>query len=448
MFNKTLFYTTFFRNHKFQFSEGTERWCKCTLLQVLSLFLCLSIFIGFSIYNLSLCTYVVNTITKDRITTLKPFISSPETTSFQQFIMEYNWSQISQLHDHSDFIGQLTPYLIREPLITINESCMYPKQVEIVCLQHQGIKRSKPIKIVSMINFAAEVDTLEIHLQELYDVVDHFVIVESIKSHHNLASKILIWDRVKDQSRFQKFHKKILHFIIDDSQINMQDPEINNIWYIEGLQESQRWKMFVHWNNNHGHYYSEEDMISFGDADEISAKQNIEILKQCDIGNRVDIGLWFTFGLLNQAFQSDWPIPGYPFSLGSPTFWSIQRATSYDKVPTRMRGRSEFHLLGGAHLTNNHYLPHILYKINTCTECDTDQSIFNYYSSMAIQGRIKELEMDLPEKIIGGHRSRIVSIDQLDAKTRQSVVKIPWFLECNLERYPYWNGKPDSRLDY
>jgi hypothetical protein len=43
--------------------------------------------------------------------------------------------------------------------------------------------------------FGYDVDTLEVHLHEAYDVADHFFLLEATTTHHNGNRKTLIWQR-------------------------------------------------------------------------------------------------------------------------------------------------------------------------------------------------------------------------------------------------------------
>lgn len=77
--------------------------------------------------------------------------------------------------------------------------------------------------------FYNELEVLDIRLNELDKVVDKFVLVEATKTHTN-QKKPLYYQ--KNKSRFKKFHKKIIHIIVDDS------PDVYMPWIIERHQLS------------------------------------------------------------------------------------------------------------------------------------------------------------------------------------------------------------------
>jgi hypothetical protein len=61
--------------------------------------------------------------------------------------------------------------------------------------------------------FFNELEVLEIRLNEMYDQVDHFVLVECVESFVG-NPKLLHYARNKD--RFKEFHKKIIHVIVSE----------------------------------------------------------------------------------------------------------------------------------------------------------------------------------------------------------------------------------------
>ncbi len=78
--------------------------------------------------------------------------------------------------------------------------------------------------------FFNELELLDIRLHELDNIVDKFVLVESTVTFTN-KKKDLFYELNKSQ--FKKFHKKIIHIVVDDS------PNVNgNPWIIENYQYS------------------------------------------------------------------------------------------------------------------------------------------------------------------------------------------------------------------
>ena len=147
-------------------------------------------------------------------------------------------------------------------------------------------------------------DTLEIHLHELYDVVDHFVIIESTRTNHKHIGKYLMWEQLKRTTRFASFIDKVVHFTLDDAEYShlLSDSD-NSIWEVESRQEQLRW-LKLQQLNEHNKLLSDRDLIGFGDADEITSRWNVRLLRNCvqkQPNTSVDIGIWFPFGVENVA---------------------------------------------------------------------------------------------------------------------------------------------------
>jgi hypothetical protein len=241
----------------------------------------------------------------------------------------------------------LTEYLITEPLTAINASCFPPvfqRKEEINCAL--GLSPYSK-KIGVLIQFGFEVDTLEIHLNEVLDVVDKVFIIESTRTHGGMFRKPLIWDQMNGQERFGRFLPKIVHFVVDDADLanitNVKVPTNGSFsWNSEQLQEMLRWKKFLEWNKG-TEFFNETDLLGmkeyiffrflclwkfcnfsgFGDADEVPRRETLNYLKHCILpSDPIDVGIWFPFGTIDQAYITDWPVKGHPFSLGDPTFWS------------------------------------------------------------------------------------------------------------------------------
>jgi beta-1,4-mannosyl-glycoprotein beta-1,4-N-acetylglucosaminyltransferase len=69
------------------------------------------------------------------------------------------------------------------------------------------------MKIYDCFMFFNELDVLEIRFNELYNVIDKFVLIESLKSHSGNNKPLYFKDNEK---RFSKFLDKIIHIVVDD----------------------------------------------------------------------------------------------------------------------------------------------------------------------------------------------------------------------------------------
>lgn len=85
-------------------------------------------------------------------------------------------------------------------------------------------------KVYDCFLFFNELDLLEIRLNELYDHVDKFVLVESVETFRGNL-KPLYYE--ENKNRFEKFADKIIHVIVEERQGAW------NPWHVEAFQRNQ-----------------------------------------------------------------------------------------------------------------------------------------------------------------------------------------------------------------
>ena len=124
--------------------------------------------------------------------------------------------------------------------------------------------------------FFNELDLLEIRLNELKDVVDKFVIVESTETFSKKKKK-LYYDENKDKDRFSKFKDKIIHIIVEDSPEKISTKtESENRWAVEHFQRNCIARGLTN--------CKPDDIILVSDVDEIprvsSINKSLEILNE------------------------------------------------------------------------------------------------------------------------------------------------------------------------
>lgn len=201
---------------------------------------------------------------------------STSESKFMSMFTKFPWDILSQAIATKELetihfcveklIQEFTPYVIMEPLVPINSTCRPPllrHRLEINCTT--GLDSSVR-KVGMLIQFGFDVDMLEVHLNELNDVVDKFFIVESTHTHNRFFKKPLIWEAVKHQSRFAKFASKIVHFVVDDApaigEVKSSLNDTNANFVSENLQEKLRWEKFLEWNNV-TNFFSPDDLLGF-----------------------------------------------------------------------------------------------------------------------------------------------------------------------------------------
>lgn len=119
------------------------------------------------------------------------------------------------------------------------------------------------MKIYDCFTFYNEFDLLEIRLKELYDLVDHFVIVES---NQTFTGKYKPWNF--DLSRYPQYADKIIYVQVTDM------PNTGNPWDNERHQRNSIVQGLVD--------ADEDDIVIVSDADEILRPSAIQQLKNSD----------------------------------------------------------------------------------------------------------------------------------------------------------------------
>jgi hypothetical protein len=118
------------------------------------------------------------------------------------------------------------------------------------------------MKIYDCFPFYNELDLLELRLRELYDHVDHFVIVEATTTFQSKPKQLFLKD---NWDRYTKYHDKMIHVVVDDAP---GDPDawVNDIFQrnsiIRGLDGADP-----------------EDIIIVEDADEILRPETIDHMR-------------------------------------------------------------------------------------------------------------------------------------------------------------------------
>lgn len=118
------------------------------------------------------------------------------------------------------------------------------------------------MKIYDCFTFYNELDLLEIRLEELYDHVDHFVLVEANTTFTNL-SKQFLFDENKE--RYARFLNKIIHVKVE----NM--PHSSDPWINERFQRDQILQGISTTDSS--------DLIIVSDIDEILRSEAVQYMR-------------------------------------------------------------------------------------------------------------------------------------------------------------------------
>nr|WP_201728139.1 hypothetical protein [Acidocella sp. C78] len=110
--------------------------------------------------------------------------------------------------------------------------------------------------------FFNEIDILTIRLNELYDVVDYFVVCEATKTFQGADKPLYFKENIQ---LFEKFLQKIIHVVVDD----MPD---GDAWAREHHQRNSLRRVIQNCESN--------DFIIISDTDEIIRRETIQELRQ------------------------------------------------------------------------------------------------------------------------------------------------------------------------
>lgn len=137
------------------------------------------------------------------------------------------------------------------------------------------------MKFFDCFPFNRELDILELRLEELDPVVDHFVLVESTRD-YQLREKPLVY--ALNRGRFRRFYKKIEHVVVQDVTVAVQGEAIR-------FGEADTYHNDMVWSQ---HRYqrnqiirglellgaADEDICLIADVDEIPSREVVKFLKE------------------------------------------------------------------------------------------------------------------------------------------------------------------------
>jgi beta-1,4-mannosyl-glycoprotein beta-1,4-N-acetylglucosaminyltransferase len=113
-------------------------------------------------------------------------------------------------------------------------------------------------KIYDCFAFFNELDLLEVRLEELYDVVDHFVLVESPRTFQKNPKPLYFKD---NQERYKKYLDKIIHIVVDEFPHFFTRFRVPKTWDYENDQREFLLKGLVD--------AQPDDLVIVSDLDEI-----------------------------------------------------------------------------------------------------------------------------------------------------------------------------------
>jgi hypothetical protein len=367
---------------------------------------------------------------------------------------------------HAHVVDRLAYLAARPPLHAPNSACTPPAptpRTAAECARHpeafSGRLRTADARIGVVVDLGFDADVLEIALHEYVGVVDRVFIVESTRAHRGLQPKPLMWEKLRDQPRFEFARSVVVHIVLDDDESLDGNERADGIWTLEKLMNQRRYERIMHWNRRENGFFRDDDLISFGAADEIPARRTIEVLRACelrtDADQRVMVGAWFMMGDVGNVRRVGGPpIHGVEsgFMYPSPMFHTVR-----DLVATGgkhadgvfARREATLYVLGGIHMTDYAFLPYHLLKWMTATEYGgyTVEQLRDFARQARDDVRALETAR-LHTRTRTDHIERAFTIEaarRLEPRLSQ-IMSMPYWYTCNPHRYPAFEGQHDTRV--
>jgi hypothetical protein len=296
-----------------------------------------------------------------------------------------------------------------------------------------GTTASSPKQLLDVFLFGGgEVDTLEIRLYELHDVVDAFIAVTSNVTHKGEPAFDALGPLLQTK-RFERFRDKVK--IFEYGQTGVAAPEAVNFQF-----EAEKERAVASYL---AEKYHNETLVIFGHVDEIPAREDAWKLANC-AGRALpgNFGIWFPYGNMDYAFRSDFPARNKPWTLGDPGATTAHGLKDMG-LP---RGRFENVLGRGFHATNYCFPPQYLLKMMTATEYsgfdamidDMRKALGENTTCAQFMQRIRDRCLNSPLKSLGSRMRRVSDLVSSGESAEQFYV--PRALQIgNYTRYPSWD---------
>ena len=192
------------------------------------------------------------------------------------------------------------------------------------------------MKIIDGFLFFNELELLEIRLEELFDVVDFFVICESTKTHQN-KSKPLHY--LENKEKFKKFHSKIIHHIFDPVECPYD-------WYIENEQRNEI--------KNANFQIDNGDIFLLSDADEIMKRDAVEYIRSNsnEFATPSTSIMQMSYGYINTVVKEPWHHKGWRGTVILPYSFFVENNLNFWRAKKDSLNRFEnsgwhFSFIGG-----------------------------------------------------------------------------------------------------
>jgi hypothetical protein len=343
------------------------------------------------------------------------------------------------LNLYSDFV----PYAFSAPILNATR----PYSLQLDCKKSKfstiltGEQRPKPVKIAWASHLDSEAHLLRLRLHTYDDIVDHWLIAESIRTQRFGTFKPLIFDRFK--YKLQPFLDKVTHFILDSTRaIDPNSGQVNAVDWKGEIHERAVFYKFLH----NVDFLSDDDMLIYGDFDELADEDLLYHLKHCslkaDIPMPINSNAPFYKVDHRFLFQNDHPPgPEFPYSLKFPQVWRYGYVRQTPGLKLRVYNPMHEKLVyplepGGAHYTYYGFLPSLyLAKGMNLAEAD----IGRFFENPAMHSAVLAYASFAEFSFAPSWRPRLTHpecIRQRYPAYKDFLLRAPWLAAQNPEAFP------------
>ncbi|PFH50880.1 glycosyltransferase family 17 protein [Amanita thiersii Skay4041] len=271
------------------------------------------------------------------------------------------------------------------------------------------------VKVLDAVLMSSELDLLEIRMNELDSVVDHFFIVESNATFTGLPKETYF---ANNKARFEKFAHKIIYKFIDGYPLRPRQ----SAWDVEAATRDEMTKLLRSHINSPSNAQT-QFLVLMSDVDEIPSRHTLDLLKACDFGSKIHLQL------RNFVYSFEWYL-GPSSWRASVQLWSGASYYRHSKSTETILADSGWHC-SYCFRTISEYIV----KMKGFSHADRIGGRINLLDPARIQETIcrgKDIFGMLPEAY--NYRDLIA---QMNLDPLSSAVNLPRYIIQNAEKYRF-----------
>lgn len=256
---------------------------------------------------------------------------------------------------------------------------------DVILPLNKPIKDDNRIKIYDCFPFLNELDVLEIRFEELYNIVDRFIISEAHITHSGKPKPLFFNNNLE---RFEKYLDKVTYIVVED----MPNGPNDDSWSRERHQRDSCMKALTDCKEN--------DIIIIGDADEIPTVSSINAYKILNTLDTYALEQDLFYYFLNSKADQKWDwckLTSYQ-TLKKDTACGVRYTPFTDRLRVLKNGGWHFSYIGG--------IDAIIEKIGASAHVEYDKP------ELTNKERITELVYSGKDVFNRGFEYKYVKIDE------------------------------------